>query len=544
MKKIKHIEQIADEFGIDSKSLEFYGKFKAKIPLENINKTKKSKIIVVTAITPTPLGEGKSTTAIGLTQGLGKINKNVALTIRQPSLGPVFGHKGGGTGGGKTTVEPAVDINLHFNGDFHAMESAHNLLSAMVDNTVYRNIIKDFYPENITWRRVTDAEDRSLRSVISGTGGPTTSPIRSTGFDISAASEIMAILALTDSYKDLRERLGNIVVGWKKDKTPVLAKEINAVGSMMALLKDAIKPNLAQTVEGQPAIVHMGPFGNIAHGCSSILADQVASTFADFVITEAGFGADLGFEKFMDIKVRQGGPEPFCAVIVATIRGLKWHGGVDIKNLMGKNNKAIIKGSENLINAIRIVSKYGLKSVVAINLFPNDTKEEINLVKKICEENNSVAIEANGFSQGGEGMIDLASYISNLDENEKGINLLYENKESPINKVEKLAKEIYSADKVSWSPMTRTTLRLFESQGWDFPICMAKTHLSVSANPKLRGAPVGHTLPIKEVRVLGGAKQIVTLAGDIITLPGLPSNPNAFDIDLNDKGEIINILST
>ena len=544
MKKIKHIEQIADEFGIDSKSLEFYGKFKAKIPLENINKTKKSKIVVVTAITPTPLGEGKSTTAIGLTQGLGKINKNVALTIRQPSLGPVFGHKGGGTGGGKTTVEPAVDINLHFNGDFHAMESAHNLLSAMVDNTVYRNIIKDFYPENITWRRVTDAEDRSLRSIISGSGGPTTSPIRSTGFDISAASEIMAILALTDSYKDLRERLGNIVVGWKKDKTPVLAKEINAVGSMMALLKDAIKPNLAQTVEGQPAIVHMGPFGNIAHGCSSILADQVASTFADFVITEAGFGADLGFEKFMDIKVRQGGPEPFCAVIVATIRGLKWHGGVDVKNLMGKNEKAIIKGSENLINAIRIVSKYGLKSVVAINLFPNDTKEEISLVKKICEENNSVAIEANGFSQGGEGMIDLASYISNLDENEKGINLLYENKESSINKVEKLAKEIYSADKVSWSPMTRTTLRLFESQGWDFPICMAKTHLSVSANPKLRGAPTGHTLPIKEVRVLGGAKQIVTLAGDIITLPGLPSNPNAYDIDLDDSGQIINILST
>tara|TARA_B110000196_G_scaffold158725_1_gene136570 strand:+ start:1910 stop:3544 length:1635 start_codon:yes stop_codon:yes gene_type:complete len=544
MKKIKHIEQIADEFGIDSKSLEFYGKFKAKIPLENINQKRKSKIVVVTAITPTPLGEGKSTTAIGLTQGLGKLNKNVALTIRQPSLGPVFGHKGGGTGGGKTTVEPAVDINLHFNGDFHAMESAHNLLSAMVDNAVYRNIIKDFYPENITWRRVTDAEDRSLRSVISGTGGPTTSPLRSTGFDISAASEIMAILALTDSYKDLRERLGNIVVGWKKDKSPVLAKEINAVGSMMALLKDAIKPNLAQTVEGQPAIVHMGPFGNIAHGCSSILADQLASSFADFVITEAGFGADLGFEKFMDIKVRQGGPEPFCAVIVATIRGLKWHGGVDIKNLMEKNDKAIIKGSENLINAIRIVSKYGLKSVVAINQFPNDTKEELNLVKKICEENNSVAIEANGFAEGGEGMIDLASYISNLDENSKEVSLLYKNEESSIKKVETLAKEIYSADKVSWAPMTRTTLRLFESQGWDFPICMAKTHLSVSANPKLRGAPTGHTLPIKEVRVLGGAKQIVTLAGDIITLPGLPSNPNAFDIDLNDDGEIINILST
>tara|TARA_Y100000768_G_scaffold185048_1_gene138545 strand:+ start:496 stop:2130 length:1635 start_codon:yes stop_codon:yes gene_type:complete len=544
MKKIKNIEEVAEKLGLEKDSLELYGKHKAKIPLENIDKNKKSKLIVVTAITPTPLGEGKSTTAIGLTQGLGKLNKNVALTIRQPSLGPVFGHKGGGTGGGKATVEPAVDINLHFNGDFHAMESAHNLLAAMVDNSVYRNVINDFYPENITWRRVTDAEDRSLRNVIAGAGGKNTSPLRNTGFDISAASEIMAILALTDSYKDLRERLGNIVVGWKKDKTPVLAKEINAVGSMMALLKDAIKPNLAQTIEGQPAIVHMGPFGNIAHGCSSILADQVATSFADFVITEAGFGADLGFEKFMDIKVRQGGPKPFCAVIVTTIRGLKWHGGIEVKNLSEKNLDAIRKGSENLKNAIRIVSSYGLKSVVAINQFPQDTKEEIDLVKNICKESNSVAIQSEGFSKGGDGMIELAEYVSSLEDDNENISLLYEDSDSPIQKVETLAKNIYSADKVSWGPMTRTTLRLFESQGWDFPICMAKTHLSVSANPKLRGAPKGHTLPIKEVRVLGGAKQIVTLAGDIITLPGLPSNPNAFDIDLNDEGEIINILST
>ena len=543
MKTIKPIEQIAEEFGIGKDSLEFYGNYKAKIPLENI-KNNKSKLIVVTAITPTPLGEGKSTTAIGLTQGFGKINKNVALTIRQPSLGPVFGHKGGGTGGGKSTVEPAVDINLHFNGDFHAMESAHNFLAAMVDNSVYRSVINNFYPENITWRRVTDAEDRSLRSIVSGVGGSANAPIRTTGFDISAASEIMAILALTNSYKDLRERLGNIVVGWKKDKTPVLAKDINAVGSMMALLRDAIKPNLAQTVEGQPAIVHMGPFGNIAHGCSSILADQLASSFSDYVITEAGFGADLGFEKFMDIKVRQGGPEPFCAVIVCTIRGLKWHGGVEIKNLNQKNNDAIIKGSENLINAMRIVSKYGLKQVVAINIFPEDSKEEINLVKKICKENNSVAIESNGFSEGGEGMIELAEYISDLEVDKKGVKLLYEDSISSVTKVEKLAKEIYSASNIDWGPRTRTTLKLFESQNWNFPICMAKTHLSVSANPKLRGAPTGHTLPIKEVRVLGGAKQIVTLAGDIITLPGLPSSPNAFDIDLNDEGEIINILST
>lgn len=543
MKTIKPIEQIAEELGIGKDSLEFYGNYKAKIPLENI-KNNKSKLIVVTAITPTPLGEGKSTTAIGLTQGFGKINKNVALTIRQPSLGPVFGHKGGGTGGGKSTVEPAVDINLHFNGDFHAMESAHNFLAAMVDNSVYRSVINNFYPENITWRRVTDAEDRSLRSIVSGVGGSANAPTRTTGFDISAASEIMAILALTDSYKDLRERLGNIVVGWKKDKTPVLAKDINAVGSMMALLRDAIKPNLAQTVEGQPAIVHMGPFGNIAHGCSSILADQLASSFSDYVITEAGFGADLGFEKFMDIKVRQGGPEPFCAVIVCTIRGLKWHGGVEIKNLNQKNNDAIIKGSENLINAMRIVSKYGLKQVVAINIFPEDSKEEINLVKKICKENNSVAIESNGFSEGGEGMIELAEYISDLQVDKKRVKLLYEDSISSVSKVEKLAKEIYSASNIDWGPRTRTTLKLFESQNWNFPICMAKTHLSVSANPKLRGAPTGHTLPIKEVRVLGGAKQIVTLAGDIITLPGLPSYPNAFDIDLNDEGEIINILST
>ena len=509
MKKLLRIEQVAEKLGLDKDALENYGNYKAKISLNAIKKNRKSNLLVVTAITPTPLGEGKSTIAIGLTQGFGKINQNVALTIRQPSLGPVFGHKGGGTGGGRATVQPAEDINLHFNGDFHAMESAHNLLAAMVDNAVYRNKIKDFSAEDITWRRVTDAEDRSLRSIISGSGGSSTAPLRSTGFDISSASEIMAILALTDSQKDLRERLSSIVVGWKKDKTPVLAKDINCVGSMMALLKDAIKPNLAQTIEGQPAIVHMGPFGNIAHGCSSILADQLATSYADYVITEAGFGADLGFEKFMDIKVRQGGPKPFCAVIVATIRGLKWHGGVDIKELMTKNNEAIIRGSENLINAIEIV-----------------------------------AIESNGFAEGGSGMTELAQYITNLDNKSDEVNLLYDDKDSTLEKVRILTSEIYSASGVTWGPRTRSTIKLFEQQGWNFPICMAKTHLSVSANPKLRGAPKGHKIPIKEVRVLAGAKQIVTLAGDIITLPGMPSNPNAYDIDLNDQDEIINILST
>ena len=538
MKKLLRIEQVAEKLGLDKDAIENYGNYKAKVSLNAIKKNRKSNLLVVTAITPTPLGEGKSTIAIGLTQGFGKINQNVALTIRQPSLGPVFGHKGGGTGGGRATVQPAEDINLHFNGDFHAMESAHNLLAAMVDNAVYRNKIKDFSAEDITWRRVTDAEDRSLRSIISGSGGSSTAPLRSTGFDISSASEIMAILALTDSQKDLRERLSSIVVGWKKDKTPVLAKDINCVGSMMALLKDAIKPNLAQTIEGQPAIVHMGPFGNIAHGCSSILADQLATSYADYVITEAGFGADLGFEKFMDIKVRQGGPKPFCAVIVATIRGLKWHGGVDIKELMTKNDEAIIRGSENLINAIKIVSKYGLQSVVAINLFPGDSKEEIKLVKKICEENNSVAIESNGFAEGGAGMTELAQYITNLDNKSDEVNLLYDDKDSTLEKVRILTSEIYSASGITWGPRTRTTIKLFEQQGWNFPICMAKTQKSFSDNDALLGRPDGFSVNVREFEFAAGAGFIIPILGKMMRMPGLPSVPASEGMEIDNDGKI------
>ena len=544
---MRTIEEIANDMGLDSTKLEPYGHDKAKVPLDAFpNVADKAKLIVVTAITPTPAGEGKSTTAVGLVQGLAKIGKKPILTIRQPALGPVFGHKGGGTGGGKSTVEPAVDVNLHFTGDFHAIESAHNLLAAMVDNAVFRNSIEGFDASGVTWRRVTDAEDRALRTIMTGGGGRLNAPVRETGFDINAASEIMAICSLAESYSDLRDRIGDIVVGWKRDgRTPVTAHEINAVGSIMALLRDAIKPNLVQTSEGQPAIVHMGPFGNIAHGCSSILADKLAMNCGDYVVTEAGFGADLGFEKFMDIKVRQGGPEPSLAVIVTTIRGLKWHGGVAINDMNSTNLEAVRKGSENLKNALRIVNIYGLPAVVAINRFPTDSKDEIEVVKEVAKSAGAISVEeANGFVSGGDGMTELAAAVVEAANQPSEVKLLYEDKDSFFDKVEYLAKSLYLSGNVTWGPMTKTTARRFSSNGWDFPVCMAKTHLSISADPKLKGAPTGHTLPIRELRILAGARQIVALAGDIITLPGLPSQPNAWDIDLNDNNEITGILST
>ena len=544
---MRKIDDIAIDMGLDPGKLEPYGLDKAKVPLDAFpNGDDKAKLIVITAITPTPAGEGKSTTAVGLVQGLAKIGKKPVLTIRQPSLGPVFGHKGGGTGGGKSTVEPAVDVNLHFTGDFHAIESAHNLLAAMVDNAVFRNSIEGFDASGVTWRRVTDAEDRGLRTIMTGGGGRLNGPVRETGFDINAASEIMAICSLAESYSDLRDRIGDIVVGWKRDrKTPVTAREINAVGSIMALLRDAIKPNLVQTSEGQPAIVHMGPFGNIAHGCSSILADKLAINCGDYVVTEAGFGADLGFEKFMDIKVRQGGPEPSLAVIVTTIRGLKWHGGVTINDMDSPNPEAVRKGSENLKNALRIVNMYGLQAVVAINRFPTDSKDEITIVKEVAKSAGAFSVqEADGFMSGGDGMTELATAVVEAANQPSEVKLLYEDKDSFFDKVEYLAKSLYLSRDVTWGPMTKTTARRFADNGWNFPVCMAKTHLSISADPKLKGAPTGHTLPIRELRILAGARQIVALAGDIITLPGLPSQPNAWDIDLDDDNEISGILST
>ena len=544
---MRPIADLAADLGLDPSVLEPYGRDKAKIPLDAFpDAAEKAMLVVVTAITPTPAGEGKSTTAVGLVQGLAKIGKKPVLTIRQPALGPVFGHKGGGTGGGKSTVQPAVDINLHFTGDFHAIESAHNLLSAMVDNAVYRNAIEDFDASGITWRRVTDAEDRALRTIMTGAGGKLNGPVREAGFDINAASEIMAICALTSSYEGLRERISDIVVGWKKDgKTPVTAREIKGIGSIMALLRDAIKPNLVQTVEGVPTIVHMGPFGNIAHGCSSILADKLAVNCGEYVVTEAGFGADLGFEKFMDIKVRQGGPKPSAAVVVATIRGLKWHGGVAIKDMDEPDSDAVRRGAENLKNAMRIVAMYGLPVVVAINRFPGDSPEEIGVVREVAMAAGASGVEeAKGFAEGGDGMTELAEAVVKAANQPSDVKLLYEDDEPFFDKVENIAKSLYLAGDVSWGPMTRTTARRFADNGWNFPVCIAKTHLSISADPKLKGAPSGHTLPIRELRILAGARQIIALAGDIITLPGLPSTPNAWDIDLDEDGEITGILST
>ncbi len=544
---MRPIADVASDLGISAADIEPYGRYKAKIPLDSFPSGEANggtgKLIVVTAITPTPAGEGKSTVAVGLTQGLAKIGKRSALTIRQPSLGPVFGQKGGGTGGGGATVQPAEEINLHLTGDFHAVMSAHNLLAALTDNTVFRHQIDGFEADGITWRRVTDAEDRALRHAAVGLNGD--GPMRQTGYDISAASEIMAILALADGYDDLRTRLGQIVVGWTRDRRPVSAGQIGAVGSMMALLRDAMMPNLCQTLEGQPAIVHMGPFGNIAHGCSSILADKLAVASAEYVVTEAGFGADLGFEKFMDIKVRQGGPKPDAAVVVCTVRGLKYHGGVDLKELSKPDVDAVKMGTNNLRNAIHIVAMFGLEAIVAINRFPEDTPAELEAVKAAALDANAEAVaEAKGFAEGGDGMTELAEAVVAVADAGSDVSLLYDDDESTIAKVELMADRLYGADRVVWGRMTRTTARRFEANGWKFPICMAKTHLSVSANPRLRNVPIGHDLPIQELRISAGARQIVTLAGDIMTLPGLPSRPNAFDIDLDDDNRIVGVLGT
>ena len=546
---MKTIKEISSEMNLDYSSLELYGNDKAKIPLtlfDQKTQNDQNSLIVITAITPTPAGEGKSTTAVGLTQGLAKIGEKPILTIRQPSLGPVFGNKGGGTGGGKSTVQPAVDINLHFTGDFHAIQSAHNLLAATVDNSVYRNKLNGLDVDGISFGRVIDSQDRSLRNISINIGGKSGRGTKNSGFDISSASEIMAICALSTSYEDLRYRLENIIIGWTKDNTPVFAKEVGCVGSMMALLRDTLKPNLVQTVEGQPAIVHMGPFGNIAHGCSSIIADRLASVSGNFVITEAGFGADLGFQKYMDIKVRQGGIFPRCAVIVVTTKGLKWHGGVNIESLTEKNSSAIVSGSKNLENAIRIVKLYGLPSVVAINKFHSDSDSEIELIKKLSKDYGADGCEiSDSFNLGGNGTVDLAETVAEISKkNKKHSKLLYNDNDSVFEKVEIMAKKLYKAKNVEWSTEAKKSIKTIEENKMNYPICMAKTHLSLSSNPKLRNAPTEHILPIKKIKILSGAQQIVTLAGNIITLPGLPESPNANTIDLTSDGEITGILST
>ena len=535
---MKLIENIASELGISRDDFIPYGAYKAKLSLSAIKKERRGKLVVVTGITPTPAGEGKTTTVVGLAQAMGKMKKNVVATLREPSLGPIFGIKGGGTGGGASKVEPEDEVNIHFTGDAHAVGSAHNLLVALTDNVAQRNKIKGFSSQGVTIRRVTDVEERSLRSVLTGLGGKANAPLRETGFDIVTASEVMAILALSSSLEDLRERLSKIVVGYKDDGTPVQAEEIKAVGSMMSLLRYAIQPNIVQTTEGQPVFVHTGPFGNIAHGCCSVVSDQLALGYADYVLTEAGFGADLGFEKFMHIKARLNDLEPAAAVIVASVRALKSHGGVPLRSLDAANKEALVKGMFNLKHLIRVIKSFNLPVVVAVNSFPTDDSEETELVRSLSIEAGAEhAVVSKVYEDGGEGGLDLAdAVIKAADDSPDSISYMYELSDSLEEKISSLATKVYNASGVNYTPVARRALRQFEENGWGgLPICMAKTHLSLSHNRSLKGLPSGYDFRVSDARASVGAGFIYPIAGSIMTMPGLPGEPRSLDVDPSGK---------
>ncbi len=540
-----HINQVAGQLGIPQEHLVPYGHYKAKISLEALQgrESQPGKLIVVTGITPTPAGEGKTTTSVGLTQGLGKLGHKAVVTLREPTLGPIFGIKGGGTGGGMARVVPEDEINIHFTGDAHAVASAHNLLAALVDNAVFRKQIPGFQPTGIQWSRVTDASDRSLRSLIAGVGGSNNSPLRETRFDIVSASEIMAILALAADPEDLRQRLSRIVVGFTDSGEPVTVEQLEVVGSLMTLLRHTTMPNMVQTLEGQPSLIHAGPFGNIAHGCSSIIGDKVALAYSDYVITEAGFGSDLGFEKFMHIKARQSGLQPCEAVLVASVRALKWHGGANRRDLATPNPDAVTAGGSNLAHHIDIVRGFGLPCVVAINRFGTDSPEELDAVRAIAMQAGAdAAVEADGFARGGEGMTELAEAVVNAAESAPDVTYAYPLDAPVEDKVLALAQRVYHADSVNWSVEARRRLRQFEAQGWgNLPICMAKTHLSTSHDPTLRGSPSGYAFPIADIRASVGAGFLYALAGRIETLPGLPTRPRAMDMDVSPDGEVVGL---
>ena len=535
---MRPILEVADELGLSRDSVIPYGHHKAKISLDAVKTGgQRGKMIVVTGITPTPAGEGKTTTTVGLTQAMGRLGKNVVATLREPSLGPIFGIKGGGTGGGKSIIEPEDEVNIHFTGDAHAVGSAHNLLAALTDNAAQRDQVSGFRPEGITWRRVTDVEDRALRAIMTGIGGSNNAPVRESGFDIVTASEIMAILALSRDLEDLRTRLRRIVVGYTTGREPVTADAVGAVGSMMSLLRYAIQPNIVQTTEGQPVIVHAGPFGNIAHGCSSVIGDRLALGYADYVLSEAGFGADLGFEKFMHIKARFNGLEPHAAVIVASVRAVKYHGGVRRRELETPNTDAVHKGMANLVHLIGMIRSFNLPVVVALNHFPTDTVEETAIVKSGAENAGAfAAIESKVFAEGGAGGVELAEALieaSSADEHPE-IDYAYEI-DSPIrDKVLALAKRVYNADRVQWALPARRLLRQYEGLGWgDLPVCMAKTHLSISHRAALKGRPSGYTFQVSDVRASIGAGFIYPVAGNIVTMPGLPGSPRQLDVNAN-----------
>ncbi len=519
------------------------GRHIAKINLEFINglKNKKDgKLILVTAITPTPAGEGKTTTSVGLNDGLNKIGKKAIVCLREPSLGPSFGLKGGAAGGGYAQVVPMEQINLHFTGDFHAITSAHNLLSALIDNHIYWGNKLNIDVRRVSWRRVMDMNDRSLRSIIVDLGGVANGYPRQDSFDITVASELMAIFCLAVDLKDLENRIANITIGYTRDKKPILAKDLNAQGPMTVLLKEAIRPNITQTLENNPAIIHGGPFANIAHGCNSVIATKAGLKLADYVVTEAGFGADLGAEKFLDIKCRKSGIKPDCVVIVATIRALKMHGGISKDELKNENVNALKKGLVNLERHINNIRKFGLTVTIAVNHFITDTDKEMKTLLDFCKTQGVKASKCTHWSDGSEGTKELAKNVVTIcEENRDTFKYLYEDKLPLFKKIEKIAQEIYHASEVVADTKVRQQLKDFEEKGYGkLPVCIAKTQYSFSTDPNLKGAPTGHVLPVREVRLSSGAEFIVVVCGEIMTMPGLPRVPAADSIKLNDKGEI------
>ncbi|MGB7300055.1 MAG: formate--tetrahydrofolate ligase [Burkholderiaceae bacterium] len=539
----KSIQEIGAKLGIPEKDLLPYGHDKAKISAEFIagraDKTN-GKLILVTAVNPTPAGEGKTTTTVGLGDGLNAIGKKAAICIREASLGPCFGMKGGAAGGGYAQVVPMEEMNLHFTGDFHAITSAHNLLSAMIDNHIHWGNQLDIDTRRITWRRVMDMNDRSLRDIVTSLGGAFNGFPRQTGFDITVASEVMAILCLADNLKDLRKRLGNIIVGYRRDLTPVYCRDLKADGSMTVLLKDAMQPNLVQTLENNPAFVHGGPFANIAHGCNSVVATKTALTLADYVVTEAGFGADLGAEKFMNIKCRKAGIAPDAVVIVATVRAMKMNGGVSKTELNKENVAAAQAGCVNLGRHIENVKSFGVPTIVAINHFVSDTPAEIDALKQYVASQGVEAIVCHHWEKGSAGITALATRVAELaDSGEAKFAPLYPDKMPLSEKIETVAKRIYRAETVQIDDKIRDQLKQWESAGYgELPVCMAKTQYSFSTNPDLLGAPVGHTVPIREVRLSAGAGFVVAICGAIMTMPGLSRTPAAETIELNDNDEI------
>jgi len=537
------IQEIGAKLGIESKDLLPYGHDKAKVSQEFINSVQgneNGKLILVTAINPTPAGEGKTTTTVGLGDGLNRIGKKAAVCIREASLGPNFGMKGGAAGGGYAQIVPMEDLNLHFTGDFHAITSAHSLLSAMIDNHIYWGNELEIDIRRVAWRRVVDMNDRALRQITASLGGVSNGFPRETGFDITVASEVMAILCLANNLQDLQKRLGDIIVAYRRDRTPVFCRDIQADGAMTVLLKDAMQPNLVQTLENNPAFVHGGPFANIAHGCNSVIATTTALKIADYVVTEAGFGADLGAEKFMNIKCRKAGLAPDCVVLVATVRAMKMNGGVAKADLGGENVDAVNSGCANLGRHIGNLKSFGVPVVVAINHFVTDTDAEVQAVKDYVASQGSEAILSQHWEHGSKGSEALATRVAEIaDSGASQFAPIYEDDMPLFEKIETVAKRIYHADEVIADKKIRDQLKIWEEQGYgNLPVCMAKTQYSFSTDPTQRGAPVGHSVPVREVRLSAGAGFIVVVCGDIMTMPGLPRNPAAKTIHLNDDGQI------